>query len=289
MKRRVSLVVTDLDNTLWDWVAIWYAGFSAMLDDLVATSGFPRELLEAQIKGVYEAHGTSEYAFLIEELPCLREKNPTDDLTLVYASAIEAYRTARRRVVRLYEGVEGTLTELKRIGCPVVAYTESLGFYTMTRLKGMGLDGLLAAVYSPPDHAAPEDLRRHYDDAHYRLGLTVHRFTPPGELKPNPDILLSIIRDSGLAVTPGSTIYVGDSLIKDISMAQGAGVADVHAAYGLSQHTEAYEALRRVTHWPAADVEKERVVLAGATITPAYVLGRSFEEILDLFDFTSTA
>ena len=33
--RTYSVVVTDLDDTLFDWVAIWHACFTAMLDRLL--------------------------------------------------------------------------------------------------------------------------------------------------------------------------------------------------------------------------------------------------------------
>ena len=29
-----SVVIMDLDDTLWDWVGIWHASFTAMLDRL---------------------------------------------------------------------------------------------------------------------------------------------------------------------------------------------------------------------------------------------------------------
>jgi hypothetical protein len=51
---------------------------------------------------------------------------------------------------------------------------------------------------------------------------------------------------------------VGDSLMKDIVMAQGAGVTDVWAKYGESHRRDGYDLLRRVSHWTPQDVERER-------------------------------
>lgn len=67
------LLVTDLDNTLWDWFAAWHASFSAMLDRLIETSGVPAEVLEPQIRAVHQARGTAEYSFLLDEVPALIE------------------------------------------------------------------------------------------------------------------------------------------------------------------------------------------------------------------------
>jgi phosphoglycolate phosphatase-like HAD superfamily hydrolase len=30
--KRVRAVIMDLDDTLWDWVGMWYQSFNAMLD-----------------------------------------------------------------------------------------------------------------------------------------------------------------------------------------------------------------------------------------------------------------
>jgi FMN phosphatase YigB (HAD superfamily) len=43
---------------------------------------------------------------------------------------------------------------------------------------------------------------------------------------------LEILREAG--ARPEQAVSVGDSLMSDIAMAQAAGVADVHAAYGHS-------------------------------------------------------
>jgi len=285
LNRQISLIVTDFDNTLYDWVVMWYEAFSAMMDQLIAKSGVPRQTLETELQTVFQRHGTSEYAFVIEELPSLRSKHPNEDLTVVYQDAIKAYRIARQSSLRLYPGVSETLEKLKNIGCMIVAFTESMEFYTMPRLKKLGLDGVLDYVYSPPDHAKPLDFARQYDDDWYRLQHTVQRFIPAEARKPNPDILLSIIGDDGIHATKEHTIYVGDSLMKDVKMAQDAGVIDVHAKYGTAVHTKAYDVLRRVTHWTKEDVEREKMILAGGKVTPTFVMERSFEELLSFFDF----
>jgi hypothetical protein len=65
MKPKISLIITDLDNTLFDWILMWHSGFSAMLEKLVKNSGIQQKILEADIQTVFQKHGTSEYAFLI--------------------------------------------------------------------------------------------------------------------------------------------------------------------------------------------------------------------------------
>ena len=79
--------------------------------------------------------------------------------------------------------------------------------------------------------------------------------------------------------------YVGDSLMKDVAMAQSVGIKDVWAKYGSSHQKAEYELLRRVTHWTQEAVEKEKAISA-REVAPTYVLEHSFAELLGLFEFT---
>ena len=149
----------------------------------------------------------------------LREELPTR-----YAAAIEAYRTMRRRTLALYPGVLDTLRAVRAAGALVVAYTESRAYYADYRVRTLGLDGALDYLYSLPDHALPEGMTpsqiRRYPPEHYRLRTTVHRHTREGAWKPDASVLLEILRDVG--AEPGRAVYVGDSLVKDVAMAQAA-------------------------------------------------------------------
>lgn len=282
----VSLVILDLDNTLYDWVDFWHKSFKAMLDRLVQDSGIPEETLLEDFKQIHQKHGTAEYAFAIEELPSLQTKYAKEDLTAKFDGAIQSYRSARKQALRLYDDVEETLQILKDKGCLLVAYTESMAFYTNSRVKKLGLDRILDYVYSPPDHELPNGKNanaiRYYADDYYLLRRTVPRNIAKGELKPNPKILLDILKEVG--GTPHETIYVGDSLMKDVAMAKSAGVTDVWAKYGAAQNRPEYELLKKVTHWTAKDVERERKMKV-EHLNPSHVLETNFKELLSKFDF----
>jgi len=289
-KRRVTVVITDLDNTLFDWVDIWYRSFNTMLVQLVKDSGISQGVLESEFKKLHQKYGTSEYAFSIEELPSLQTEHPGEDLAKRYATAIQAFREARKASLNLYPTVLETLKALKDIGCVVVGYTESMAFYTNYRVRKMGLDGPLDYLYSPADHDLPFGLNteqiRKYPEQHYKLRHTIHRHTPKGELKPNPAVLIDILKDLGASAE--QTIYVGDSLIKDVVMAQSASVIDVFAKYGVAKNRSEYDLLRRVTHWPDEIVEKEKS-LTEDDVKPQYTLKRSFGELMRIFYFARFA
>jgi phosphoglycolate phosphatase len=192
----------------------------------------------------------------------------------------------RRQTLRLYSGVLDTLRAIRVAGALVVAYTESRAYYADYRVRTLGLDGVLDYLYSPPDHALPDgvtpSLIRRYPPEHYRLKGTIHRHTHEGVWKPDAAILQGILHEVGAA--PGEGAYVGDSLIKDVAMAQRAGVTDVFARYGDVRNRPGYALLRRVTHWPPAMLAgSER--LTEAEILPTHVLTDGYAELLGLIDF----
>lgn len=277
------VLITDVDNTLLDWQHLWYETFSAMMNKVLEISSVDPDTIYAEVSIIHQKYGTSEYSRLLEELPSLQARYG-DDVLMVMTPAIDAFREARRRVLALYPTVAETLAKLKENGIVTAAFTESKAFYTNYRFRKLGLDGLIDFLYSPEDHSIPKETvaTRHYDANTYSFKHTVHRYTPEGELKPNPDILLDIVRDLGVSID--EVIYVGDNPLKDVFMAQQAGVTDVYAAYGSSQHKPEYELLRKVTHWTPEMVERERSALKPGSIIASHVLAENFAQILPLFD-----
>lgn len=283
-----TVLVTDMDNTLFDWLGMWQAAFGAMLEHLMADSGVPRATLEAEFFAIHQRHGTTEYAFAIQELPSLRARHAPDaeDLPGRYAAAIDAYRVMRRRTLALYPGVRETLRAVRAAGALVIAYTESRAYYADYRVRTLDLDGALDYLYSLPDHALPEGVTasqiRRYPPEHYRLRSTVARHTREGTWKPDASVLRDILSDVG--AEPAAAVYVGDSLIKDVTMAQAAGVLDVFARYGDVRSRPGYDLLRRVTHWSPAMLARSEGIRE-ADVRPTHVLGDGFAELLDHVEF----
>lgn len=276
--RRTTLI-TDFDNTLYDWFHVWYRSFNAMLAEIQRISGIDEATLIPEIRAIHQKYHTSEYAFLIEELPCLKQAYPDRDLRSVFDEAIHAYRRARKATLALYEGVSETLTSLRSQKVLIVIYTESLAFYTHNRIQRLGLDSLVDFIYSPADHDIPAGVTHYSQREDDILTHAKHLHIPAGIIKPDPAVLIDIVKE--IAREPGECIYLGDSLMKDVAMAQDAGVMDVFAEYGGAQHKEEYELLRRVSHWTDADVQREKET-SKRTVKPSYVIS-SFSEIRQFF------
>ncbi|EKN5078462.1 HAD family hydrolase [Yersinia enterocolitica] len=280
-----TVLITDLDNTLFDWFSVWYHSFNAMLNKTVEISGFSKDFLIEQIKPIHQKHGTAEYSFLLEEIPALREKyGDRDTINSTFNEAIHAYRSERKKYLKLYPSVMETLVELKGKGVMVIGYTESKEYYSNFRIHRLGLDGVIDVLFSPQDHEIPESVEK---QTNYQLSHTINKHTPVGEIKPNPEILLDIIKT--IKADVNECVYIGDSEMKDIAMAQTSGVTDVFAKYGtghFSDNIEGYELLRAVTHWTEADVERERAIKEHCSVIKPSYIAEKFSDLIGFFEFT---
>jgi phosphoglycolate phosphatase-like HAD superfamily hydrolase len=257
------------------------------LDRIVEISGVPRDILVPEIAKVHQKHGTSEYSFLIDELPSLQSVLDGRAATQVFATAIDEYRKQRRRYLRLYPTVAETLLRIKGRGVCIIGYTESMAFYSNYRVRRLGLDGVLDYLFCPKDHVLPEGLSpediRKYPAAHYELKYTKQDFTPPDSKKPDTVVLNAII--TGLGLNKEACVYVGDNLMKDVPMALDCSVDDVWAKYGQAHKRPEYKLLQEVTHWTPEEVEREQRIQEREHVHPSHTLHGSFDEILGLFDF----
>jgi phosphoglycolate phosphatase-like HAD superfamily hydrolase len=155
-----------------------------------------------------------------------------------------------------------------------------LAYYTHDRIKRLGLDELVDFIYSPGDHDIPAGVTHYSKRENAMLAHAKHFQIPAGVIKPNPAVLIDILHAVGRPAT--ECIYLGDSLMKDVAMAQDADITDVLAEYGGAQHLEGYELLRKVSHWTDADVQRE-MQTSKRTVRPSHVIS-NFSEIRLFFE-----
>jgi len=282
-----SVLITDLDDTLWDWLGIWHASFKPMLDEIIIALDEPEHEIIAAIKSIHQRVGTSEYFFLPQDLEThFGRPNDFNSIKLKYGKALEASKKGMKAELKLFPSVLETLHKLKETGTYLVGYTESMAYASIQRLRELGLDGVFDVLYSLEDHNHPEGLVlsevRSKDASNYSLNITEHRQLPVHEVKPNPKVLTEIV--ARIYSTPENCVYIGDKLIKDVSMAQDAGILDIHAKYGEAKSRFEYNLLKQVTHWKPDDVEKEKLTTE-KEITPSISLNNEFGEITNFIEF----
>ena len=274
----MQLLITDLDNTLYDWVTFFARSFSAMLKVLVEMTGIDREILLDEFKAVHQRYHNTEQPFAVLELPsvCALYGNPTPrELRDKLEPALLAFNLERNYTLRPYPSVTETLSYLQRQGVRIVGHTEAIVPNAMYRLIKLDLLKYFSRLYaldgSKTQHPIPERA------AVYEPPPGFVHLVPPDERKPNPRLLTDICAQE--QTTLDNTWYVGDSLTRDISMAKIAGVKAIWTRYGTQYDKSLWDILVRVTHWSEEDVRRESLLNEWyAQVKPDYEI-EAFAEI----------
>lgn len=284
--KNVNFVVTDLDDTIWDWLEMWYMSFGPYLDRIAKETGIDIGILTAEFKQLHQKYGTTEISFAYKELPSITEQHyHLFEGSSELKNILHEYNSNKKNSLKTYDGVVDTLKYIKAKGTKIVAFTESNVFFTKYRIKHLELDGIIDAIYSPAGSAVPETVDIHYSESFWEPQQTTIKTLPEDTRKPNKKILEAILNDFG--ASKENAIYIGDKLDRDIYMAQQAGMTSVHASYGHQIDGAKYELLVAVTHWKDEDVLRERNFKnqAVAVKKPDYTINQ-FEELKTLFNYT---
>jgi phosphoglycolate phosphatase len=273
MKPTVSLVVTDLDNTLYDWVTSFAAAFTQMVDVAAPILDVSREQLLDELQAVHRRFHNSEQPFALLETEIAQQRMgglTREEQVSRLNDAFHAFNSTRKRTLSLYPGVFDTLRELNALGIAIVAHTEAMVTNAQFRLSKLGLAPLIRRLYALEHaggpHPMPARLEPLNDVAEVRL-------LKQDERKPDPRVLFEICHD--LQTPPDRTVYVGDSIPRDIGMAKAAGIWAAWAEYGTRYERRDWEVVVRVTHWTDDDFHRAQLASQRfGKIDPDVVLAR---------------
>ena len=224
--------------------------FYAMVDQAVPLLGVTKEELLDDLKLIHQRHGDSEHPFaLLETASATRMlKGMTrTELAKFLDPAFHAFNKVRKQNLHLYDGVRDTLEFVSSHSVPIVAYTDARAINCLFRLKQLEVLPFFSRLY------APAHISKELDSETLEGGFV--RLLSAEDRKPNPKTLVDIC--SHYAVDPSRAVYVGDSLVRDIYMAQKAAVHSAWAKFGTLYDKSLWPLLVRVTHWTDADVERE--------------------------------
>lgn len=269
-----KLLITDLDDTLYDWIGFFIPAFYALVDELVVITGIDRKILLSEFKERHQYYGSVEYPFVTLTLPSIQKKYSSlseEEIKAILNEAFHRFNSVRKRKLKLYDGVEETLKELSDNNVTIIGYTESSpenGFY---RLKRLGVAEYFSRVYTSTtkyQSSFPLDSKIKMVDVK----------------KPNKEVLLEICQFEGF--DPSEAIYIGDSLTKDIFMANSAGVTSILIQHPKEQN-DYYQKLVDITSWTDEDFEREKRLKEECndkSIHADYVITKFSDVILCLAD-----
>lgn len=243
----IKLIITDLDDTLYSWIGFYIPAFYKMVEKLSDLLEIAEDDIIRECQEVHKMAGSVEPPFGALQLPSVRKKfagRTDEEIRMQLDSAFHQFNSERKRLLKLYPGVKDTLKYLTEKGITFVGYTESAeenGYYRLERLN--------VAEYFKDVYVSDS-----YD------GRPMKKASSPKthivrEKKPNPDLIIEICEKEGISL--GETIYMGDSLSKDMLMARKAGVHSVWCHIPNDNPPELYEKLMRISHWSEEDCDRE--------------------------------
>jgi phosphoglycolate phosphatase len=271
------VLLTDLDNTIYNWVDFYAPCFRAMLHAVAARTGVAEADLVPQFKAVFTAYASVEYPYCIQKLKICGGL-PKDEVRALVRAGRVAFGRARRRRLVPYPGVQETLLWAKSNNIPVIAVSNAPWYASWRRLWNLGLKGLFAGIAAGPGFPVEQE-DEYAEDARCMQATfepALKWIIPSGELKPSPRMYSTVI--GALSLRPEDTWVVGDSLSKDIAPALALGAVGVWAEYGTRYDEANFRTLLGVTHWSPDKVE---AVYEGTGIRPSITIKR-FDELREL-------
>jgi FMN phosphatase YigB (HAD superfamily) len=277
----ISLVFTDLDNTLYDWVAWYSRAFYRMLDGAALQASIPRERLLVEMQKLYQVRQGLEHPEALLHAPSIRKSfggpaRAREALAGVFASY---YHTAQGGDLRAYPGVRSTLQHLVERGVKVVGHTEAPSNHALARLRALGLEHAFVALLAAPP--APDDPTILEADEAEPPPFPV-RCLAAHERKPDPTVVRELCER--LHVPPRAALYVGDNLARDVQMGRDAGLWTAWARYGTTHDPRDWQRVVDVSPWTAAQRAQACMRVPSCEATPDVVLHESFAELEASFE-----
>jgi len=287
MPTRFRVLITDLDNTLYDWYAFFIPAFYEMISEAAKILDCEESRLIDDMRKVHVHYGDVEHPFALTKTSLVQRKfaslSESDRLRRL-DPAFHAFNRVRKERLRLFPTVSETLSKLKERGVMIIGHTDSRSLGAVGRLDKLGVVDFFDVVYcqsrhQSQDNALSDDRRRYWDALFSRIMI---RELPSHQKKPHPQVLEDIFVSE--AVDPRESVYVGDSKSRDILMAKHAGVYSAWAKYGAWKSEDSYKKLIAISHWSNQEIQEEIAYSAKAKdVAPDLVLNNEFAEVRQLY------
>lgn len=301
--RPVKLIVTDIDNTIFDWISYYVHSLGALFANVAREIGCSEDVLRGEAKQIFSAHASIEYPFLIQEMPTVLEHYGSD-IDGMLSSLVEPsrliFKAEAEKWLVPYPNVLKTFKKLKELypSTPIVALTDAPRYVAMWKLNKLGLLGEFSAVYGLADPRLPTDpvlgrvkvtpkiLLKHLQQSNFNYAGKI-RILPDEYEKPGVRGLKTVLMDYDLDESKesrGQVIWVGDNLRKDVGLGKKLGVQSIWASYGTKVDPKMFELLR--TFSPDENVEKNIYIdhKGAEAPVPDFVLDESFAELIQFLD-----
>lgn len=261
MREPDVILLTDIDNTLYDFVDFYGTSFRAMLHVVARELRASEDSLCRQFKTVFQETGTLDYQFIIQRLESVRSLPPERVSRLVRYGRIGFDRAKRKRLIA-YPGTIEVLRTLSRGGVRIIGVTNAPYYHAVRRLQDIGafefFSGLVAwEGKAPPseDKDAAVRYKKVRDFAARKLRF-FEVFTK-AHSKPDPFPFTLIEKQIG---TNAITFCLGDSVSKDLAPSSRLRASTIWARYGTVVNEKNLNTVLQITPWTEGDIQRHSMM-----------------------------
>lgn len=284
-----TVLIADLDNTIYDFAAFFVPSFNAMVDALANRMRLDRTLLVEEFRAVYARHGSIEYSFATQELPSTVGRSPSEIEELIDL-AKTSFCEVRDASLKPYPTVSQTLRVLHHSDVRIIGVTNAPWFLATRRLKHLGVDiyfdGLGAFEGTsmeslPSTYKIVERIKERSRAGGYPSPIsTIWRLTAR-ELKPNSAAYERVLRD--ISFDPSRLYVIGDSINKDLAPARRFGAQTIWARYGTHISEDHMNTLLALTPWSKRTIKATYAQSApiGGSAKPDFLVD-SFDQLIPI-------
>lgn len=191
--QEIQYIFSDMDNTLFDFVHAKVEACAAVVDRI--GTGDSLEMLSYFLRGIYGFENLENIEDYLKEKYIFSEP--------LFEECCTIYEDVKVENVELYDGVRETIETVKDMGRSFIIVTDADTENAYRRMKRVKLDGLVDDVIA-------------YDMS--------------GKKKPDLGAFEFALNRTGAKAA--ESMYIGDSLRRDIAPAKKIGMVTAYAAYG---------------------------------------------------------
>lgn len=254
-----KLLITDLDNTLYNLIDYFGPSFRGMVHALARETKIEEEILLSNFKQVFKQRESLEYGFAVQELEVLKALQREEILKLIKLSQA-VFKRARQKNLIPYESVIETLEWFKKHGVIIVGMSNAPFYNAEIRLKQLHIDKYFYGLAARKDLHLPEDefteeITKNKIGRKYESKKILRKWVlEKDQLKPNTYGYEKIMKD--LNIMPEHTYVIGDSILKDIQPALIVGANGVWAKYGEKCEKKNLDTVLSMTNWSQSEIKQ---------------------------------
>lgn len=257
---KCKMVILDIDNTIYNWLDVYSYCFQEQVEYLHKKVGLEERAIKTSFKKVFKKYDSLEVPDAVLELSiwdqCSMNQEQIENIQRAVQNIL---MDGWRKNIKPYPNVRETLEWLRANSVYVVGLSDAFSFWIDYRLTCLSMRECFDRIYALENgRIMHSKVVKEAREASNVISISLH------EMKPSTKIVEEVAE---LYKVDRSAIYlVGDSLKKDIAMAQSAQVHDIWAKYGTKFKRGNGSLLGEITPW------RRRGGKSDESVKPSYMI-----------------